>query len=64
MVSVIHCWSDPPRPLESKVLGSSKICNPPMVEVSTMKIRVGRIIGMVTKKKRLTRLAPSMMAAS
>ena len=47
---VPNCRSAPPlRALvSSKSRGSAKICRPPMVEVMTTKIIVGRIIGSVT----------------
>lgn len=48
----------------SNMRGSSKICSPPIVEVITTKMMVGRSIGTVTCQKRRILPVPSMIAAS
>ena len=45
MVVVIHWRLGPPWPIWSNRRGSSKICRPPIVEVMTTKMIVGRSIG-------------------
>ncbi len=45
-------------------MGSVKICNPPMVEVTITKISVGFNMGNVMLKNRRNALAPSTNAAS
>ena len=47
---VLNCRSLPPfcASVESNIRGSAKICRPPMVEVMTTKITVGRMLGTVT----------------
>ena len=64
IVRVWYCRSEPPRPWVSKSRGSAKICSPPMVEVMTTKISVGRIIGTVIDRNWRTRPAPSSAADS
>jgi hypothetical protein len=44
--------------------GSVKICRPPMVEVTTVKMITGRSEGTVMWRKRCHGPAPSMAAAS
>ena len=55
MVTVIHWRLGPPWPVWSNRRGSSKICRPPMVDVMTTKMIVGRSIGTVTEKNWRTR---------
>ncbi len=66
MVMVLNCRSLPPfcASVESNMRGSAKICSPPMVEVMTTKMTVGRMLGTVTEVNCRNRLAPSIAAAS
>ena len=61
---VSHCCAGPPSPVLSNMRGSSKIWSPPMVDVMTTKMSVGRSDGSVMLTNWRKAFAPSTVAAS